>query len=228
MTESICHALDETDADDTELLAEAALGVLMRWLYDAILGLADVTDPSPTVALPMRVPNGSERLLLRLHAASRVAEALRMLYTADSRAEVESDQRSIREALGAWHEARRIHVDPDYFDPVEQRRFTVVRRWAYCDDSLFGNGFRSGEFLLRSDGIVFERFGSSRTGRHGTMYTCGAWVEFSRWTSVAKLTAQLKSSGYDLYTCMPVPVDASQAGLFIGTPPNAVLATDLE
>lgn len=64
-------------------------------------------------------------------------------------------------------------------DPLEGDHFSVLRHWGfvwdYNDDEI--GGFASGEFLLRSDGVLLKRgysigagddmFGSSSGGRLG-------------------------------------------------------------
>lgn len=46
-------------------------------------------------------------------------------------------------------------------DPLEGGRFSVLRHWGfvwdYNDDGI--GGFASGEFLIRSDGVLLKRMG---------------------------------------------------------------------
>lgn len=116
-------------------------------------------------------------------------------------------------------------------DPLDGGRLSAIRRWGfvwdYNDDEV--GGFASGEFLLRSDGVLLKRMG----------YTIGAgddmrW-KFMSWevkdagagTDVGRVSAKLIAEGYGLYKPSPVPVADSTGGPYPGYPDLAEKADDL-
>lgn len=116
-------------------------------------------------------------------------------------------------------------------DPLDGGRFSELRRWGfvwdYNDDEI--GGFASGEFLLRSDGVLLKRMG----------YTIGSgddmrW-KFMEWeirdaeagTHVAKVSKKLMGEGYGLYKPSPVPINENTGGPYPGVPDLAEKADDL-
>jgi len=105
----------------------------------------------------------------------------------------------------------------------------AVRRWAfvYDNDDDFGGGFVSGEFLLRSDGVLWRRMGGSRTAAGGTTYHYGPWRVDGRWKDGVDATAcaaWLRGRRYGLYEPGPIGVSEREAGPFPGVPAPATPA----
>ena len=95
--------------------------------------------------------------------------------------------------------------------------------WVYDYDDDAGGGFASGEFLLRSDGVLLRRYVFSSSGGGQTTFRAHPWQPVSWWEGLADPTAaiqSLKAHGYSL--CRPnVPIDEDKAGPFPGLPPLA-------
>ena len=95
--------------------------------------------------------------------------------------------------------------------------------WVYDYDSDYGGGFVSGQFLLRSDGVLLRRNGGSSTGADGTTYSYRDWERAGTWepgVDPAEVMASLKGM-YSLCKPSPVPVDQRTAGPFPGRPEPA-------
>ena len=116
-------------------------------------------------------------------------------------------------------------------DPLEGGRFSALRHWGfvwdYNDDEI--GGFASGEFLLRSDGVLLRRYGYSIGSGDETRWKFMSWKvkDPGAGTEVSKVSAKLRGEGYDLYKPGPVPIDESTAGPFPGLPDLAEKADDL-
>jgi hypothetical protein len=116
-------------------------------------------------------------------------------------------------------------------DPLDGGGLSAMRHWGfvwdYNDDEV--GGFASGEFLLRSDGVLLRRYGYSSSGKDGTRWKFGAWEvkDAEAGTDVAKVSAKLIAEGYGLTKPSPVPIDESTAGPFPGLPDLAQTADDL-
>ena len=125
---------------------------------------------------------------------------------------------------GAAPTARALSDNPLTGDTV------AVRRWAFVydnDDDDFGGGFVSGEFLLRSDGVLLRRMGGSRTAAVGTTYHYGPWRVDGRWTDGVDATAcaaSLRGWRYGLYEPAPIGVSEREVGPFPGVPAPATPA----
>jgi hypothetical protein len=117
-------------------------------------------------------------------------------------------------------------------DPLEGGRFKTLRHWGfvwdYNDDDGPG-GFASGEFLLRSDGVLLRRMGYSIGAGDGTRWKFLPWEvkDSEAGTDVGKVSGKLRGEGYDLYKPGPVPIGESTAGPFPGLPALAEKADDL-
>ncbi|MGC1237608.1 MAG: hypothetical protein WA860_02345 [Acidimicrobiales bacterium] len=116
-------------------------------------------------------------------------------------------------------------ADPDaatrVIDPLANGECALVHcGWVY-DSSDDAGGFSAGEFLLRDDGALFTRIGSS-TYEHGqTIYRFRPWVLDGRYEGqrdTESCLAWMRSRGYSLYEPGPVPIDKSEAGPFSGIP----------
>jgi hypothetical protein len=95
--------------------------------------------------------------------------------------------------------------------------------WVYDYDDDGGGGFASGEFLLRSDGVLLRRSVFSRYRDGETTWRAHPWQPVSWWegqTDAAEAMNLLKAHGYGL--CRPdVPFDQDGAGPYPGLPPLA-------
>lgn len=118
-------------------------------------------------------------------------------------------------------------------DPLESGRHRALRHWGfvwdYNDDDGPG-GFVSGQFLLRSDGALLRRYGTSISSfRTGTRWEYRPWevVDAEAGTDVGKVATKLRNQGYDLLKPDPVPIGESTAGPFPGLPGLAEKADDL-
>jgi len=100
----------------------------------------------------------------------------------------------------------------------------LVQRWKFLLDNLpdwIGDGFSTGEFLLRSDGLLLRRSVRSSHARGQTTWWAGPWSEFHRFaagTGVDPARAWLIDHGYDLGDPSPVAIDSDVAGPFPGLP----------
>lgn len=92
--------------------------------------------------------------------------------------------------------------------------------WVYDNGDDVG-GFTAGEFLLRDDGALFTRTGSSTYDLGRTRYWFDGWVLDNRWQGRGEsesCLAWMRSRGYSLFELGPVPIDKSEAGPFLGIP----------
>ncbi|HEU4866125.1 MAG TPA: hypothetical protein VFV09_00215 [Actinomycetota bacterium] len=116
-------------------------------------------------------------------------------------------------------------------DPLEGGRFSVLRHWGfvwdYNDDEI--GGFASGEFLLRSDGVLLKRMGYSIGAGDNLRWKFMGWEvrDAGAGTEVAKVSAKLKGEGYGLFKPSPVPITERTGGPFPGVPDRAEEADDL-
>jgi hypothetical protein len=116
-------------------------------------------------------------------------------------------------------------------DPLEGGRLSVLRHWGfvwdYNDDEV--GGFASGEFLLRSDGVLLKRMGYSIGAGDHMRWKFMGWEirDAEAGTEVAKVSAKLLGEGYGLYKPSPVPITESNGGPFPGHPDLAEKADDL-
>lgn len=118
-------------------------------------------------------------------------------------------------------------------NPLDRGRLSALRHWGfvwdYNDDDGPG-GFASGEFLLRSDGVLLRRYGSSiLTPGKGTRWEYEPWqvMDGEAGTDVGEAARRLAARGYDLMKPGPVGIGESTAGPFPGAPPPAEKADDL-
>jgi hypothetical protein len=99
----------------------------------------------------------------------------------------------------------------------------LVARWGFVYDEPEerGGGYVAGEFLLRSDGMLLRRYGSSYTNKDGHRWQFSGWKVVSWWEGTADpelAIRELKRQGYDLNQPSPVPIDQGAAGSFLGVP----------
>jgi len=100
----------------------------------------------------------------------------------------------------------------------------LVQRWRFLLDNLpewIGGGFSTGEFLLRSDGVLLRRSVASEHARGQTTWRAGLWSEFHRFsagTGQDQAETWLIDRGYDLGDPSPVAVNEDAAGPFPGLP----------
>jgi hypothetical protein len=111
--------------------------------------------------------------------------------------------------------------DPDADDPLAA--VGPVARWRFVHDEPEerGGGFVAGEFLLRGDGVLLRRYGSTHTNKDGYTWRFSHWKVVSWWGDTAdpeRAIRALKRQGYDLYPPSPVPIDEEAAGPFPGVP----------
>ncbi len=97
LTTAVCHELQRTNGGYTDLRARAALGVLRRWVGERYERKVE-THPGDGLD-GMLVPEGAEELMAELRAGTEICEALAMLWTADTRRELEGDSAHIRHLL---------------------------------------------------------------------------------------------------------------------------------
>lgn len=121
----------------------------------------------------------------------------------------------------------------DIDDPLQGGRLSALRHWGFVwdyDDPDGPGGFVSGEFLLRSDGVLLRRYGYSSHGKDGTRRQFQPWQvkDAGAGTTVGQVSRKLAGEGYGLYKPGPVPVDQRTGGPFPGPPALAEKATDLE
>ncbi|MGC2485054.1 MAG: hypothetical protein WA359_02275 [Acidimicrobiales bacterium] len=106
-------------------------------------------------------------------------------------------------------------------NPLANGGFQLVHcGWVY-DNSDDVGGFTAGEFLLRDDGALFIRVGSSTYDHGQTRYWFDRWVLDDRWEARGDSESCLvwmRSRGYSLYDPGPVSIDESEAGPFSGMP----------
>jgi hypothetical protein len=100
-------------------------------------------------------------------------------------------------------------------NPLEAGRSELLRRqWVYdFNDDVFG-GFACGEFLLRSDGVLFIRYGVGRTSPGSTSYKYSLWKVDQRWRgkSISGFIDWANGFPYGLSSPSPVPVDEFETG----------------
>jgi hypothetical protein len=107
--------------------------------------------------------------------------------------------------------------DLDAGDPLAAAG--LVARWGFVYDEPEerGGGYVSGEFLLRSDGVLLRRYGTSYTNKDGDTWRFSPWQVVSWWRGPAdpeRAIRTLKRQGYDLHQPSPVPIDEETAGPF--------------
>lgn len=108
-------------------------------------------------------------------------------------------------------------------DPLQGATVAGYWDWVYDYDSDHGGGFVTGQFLLRSDGILLRRGGGSSYSGGATSYSFRPWVRAAEWEAgvdPAEVIASLKGM-YSLAKPSPVPFDQSTAGPFPGAPDRA-------
>lgn len=99
-------------------------------------------------------------------------------------------------------------------DPVPEGT-NVVERWGFFLDDLpewIGGGFSTGEFLLRSDGVLLRRGVLGGDARDETTWRAGPWTEFHRFPAGAhegQARVWLEQLDYQLGSPSPLPIDAS-------------------
>jgi hypothetical protein len=111
--------------------------------------------------------------------------------------------------------------DPDAGDPLAAAG--LVARWGFVYDEPEerGGGYVSGEFLLRSDGVLLRRYGTSYTNKDGSTWRFSPWKVVSWWRGTAdpeQAIRTLKRQGYGLHQPSPVPIDEETAGPFPDLP----------
>jgi hypothetical protein len=111
--------------------------------------------------------------------------------------------------------------DLDVSDPLAGAG--LVARWGFVYDEPEerGGGYVAGEFLLRSDGVLLRRYGSSYTNKDGHRWQFSGWKVVSWWKGTADrelAIRELKRQGYDLNQPSPVAIDQGAAGPFPGVP----------
>src|SRR5207244_507974 len=93
----------------------------------------------------------------------------------------------------------------------------ALRYWGYVYDfDEDWGGFAAGECLLRANGELLRRAGTSSSANGQTMWRFGAWESVEGWrsTDVRGCAAWLRSRGYDLFEPSPVAIDQREAGPF--------------
>lgn len=105
-------------------------------------------------------------------------------------------------------------------DPLEGAELVAHWGFVYDIDDDAGGGFVSGEVLLRSDGVLLRRYGTSHSRDGQTTWRYGPWEPDRLWagpTDAEGALRWLKARGYGL--CRPnVPIDRREAGPFPGLP----------
>jgi hypothetical protein len=105
-------------------------------------------------------------------------------------------------------------------DPLEGAEMLAHWGFVFDLDDSEGGGFVSGEVLLRSDGVLLRRYGTSYYRDGQTTWKYGPWASMPRWSGGAEpdeAMRWLKAGGYGL--CRPtLPVDRQEAGPFPGMP----------
>ncbi|MPZ64135.1 MAG: hypothetical protein GEU83_00940 [Pseudonocardiaceae bacterium] len=102
-------------------------------------------------------------------------------------------------------------------DPLDGAE--LVAHWAFvydCDEDR-GGGFVSGQFLLRSDGVLLWRMGVSSYHDGMSTWSFRHWKPFPGWegeTDPDRALRAIKSMGYGLHEPGPTPIDADTAGPF--------------
>lgn len=110
----------------------------------------------------------------------------------------------------------------------------VIYRWGFFLDDLpdwIGGGFSSGEFLLRSDGILLRRSVSDSYSRNQTTWHAGPWSVFHRFaprTGQGQARSWLPSLEYELGSPTPVAIDQDAAGPYPGLPEEARVHAEIE
>jgi hypothetical protein len=93
----------------------------------------------------------------------------------------------------------------------------VHRRWVFEFGDDVG-GFATGEFLLRSDGVLFIRYGGDTWSSGSTTYRYSLWNEDPRWsgTSIEGFVEWATRYPYGLHPPSPVRVDETESGPISG------------
>lgn len=95
----------------------------------------------------------------------------------------------------------------------------LVYRWGYLLDDLpeeIGGGFVTGEFLLRSDGVLLKRGVIDLLSRDGMTWSAGPWSIFHRFppgTGQGQAREWLRAKRYRLARPSPVGIDETSASL---------------
>lgn len=108
-------------------------------------------------------------------------------------------------------------------DPLQGATVAGYWDWVYDFDGDYGGGFVTGQFLLRSDGVLLRRGGGSSYSKGATTYSYREWVRAGEWepgVDPAVVIASLKGM-YSLAKPSPVPPDQRTAGPFPGSPEPA-------
>jgi hypothetical protein len=99
-------------------------------------------------------------------------------------------------------------------DPF-QAGLTALRRWSWVFDwdEEYGSGFTSGEFLLRSDGVLLRRSGGSSydPGTNETTWMFTPWRIVKDWDGgidACRVIRWLKGNHYDLAQPSPTPANS--------------------
>jgi hypothetical protein len=99
----------------------------------------------------------------------------------------------------------------------------VLGHWGFVYE-MDERGFASGELLLRGDGGLMRRYGSSFYSKGATRWEFGEWQRVSWWpgaTTVDEAVNILRGHAYDLYEPGPVAIDERTAGPYPGSPAPA-------
>jgi hypothetical protein len=109
-----------------------------------------------------------------------------------------------------------------------------IYRWGFLLDNLpdwIGGGFSSGEFLLRSDGVLLRRSVNDSYSRNQTTWHAGPWSVFHRFapgTGQGQARSWLLDLDYELGGPTPVAIDQSTAGPYRGMPDEARVQAEIE
>ena len=110
----------------------------------------------------------------------------------------------------------------------------LVYRWGFLADNLpesIGGGFSSGEFLLRSDGLLLRRSVRDSYSHRATTWHAGPWSVFQRFapgTDQVQVWWWLRGRHYELRGPTPVAVDQDKAGPYPGLPEEARIHAQVE
>ncbi len=97
LASSVVRELQRSNGDYSSDRCRAALDLLRRWVGERYE--KDVETHASDGLSSMVVPKGYEQVKAELDAATKVCEALAMLWTADTRRESEGDSANIRNLL---------------------------------------------------------------------------------------------------------------------------------
>lgn len=89
-----------------------------------------------------------------------------------------------------------------------------------------GGGFASGEFLLRSDGALFERGVTDSYSKGATTWEAGPWRihrQFPPGTREGQVRQWFRARHYQLGGPTPVPIGLDSAGPFPGLLERAIV-----